>query len=144
MAKMLTFTQRIDPPVAKVDLTLALTADERTRSRYRFDLDGQPLLLRLPRGTVLRDGDQLLATTGEVLLITAKPEPVFTVTAGDRLTLLQTAYHLGNRHVRVEIAPTYLRLSPDPVLQGMLQQLGVKLVEEVVPFQPESGAYHRH
>jgi urease accessory protein len=141
---MLTFTQRLDPPLPTVDLTLALTAEERTRSRYRFDLDEQPLLLRLPRGTLLHNGDGLRATTGEVLQIIAKPEPVFTVTAEDTLTLLQTAYHLGNRHVSLEIAPTYLRLTPDPVLKAMLHQLGVMVTEEVVPFEPESGAYHRH
>jgi urease accessory protein len=139
---MLTFSQRLDPPLPKIDFTLALTAAQRTRSRYRFELDGQPIFLRLPRGTVLRDGDGLQATTGEILQITAKPEPVFTVTAGDFLTLLQAAYHLGNRHVSLEIAPTYLRLTPDPVLKVMLQQLGVTVIQETVPFHPESGAYH--
>jgi urease accessory protein len=58
---------------------------------------------------------------------------------------LKAAYHLGNRHVAVEITPTYLRLSPDPVLQTMLEQLGVEIKEEISPFQPEAGAYgHNH
>lgn len=139
---MLTFVQRLESPLPRIDLTLALTAEARTRSRSRFDLPGQSICLRLPRGTLLRDGDGLQATTGEILQITAKPEPVFTITAPDPLSLLQTAYHLGNRHVALEIAPTYLRLSPDPVLETLLLQLGVTITQETVPFHPEAGAYY--
>lgn len=76
--------------------------------------------------------------------ITAKPEPVLTVVAKTTIDLLKAAYHLGNRHVPVEITSAYLRLSPDPVLQVMLQQLGVEIKEEISPFQPEAGAYGHH
>ncbi len=80
-----------------------------------------------------------------MIRIAAKPEPVLTVTAQKPIDLLRASYHLGNRHVPLEVAPSYLRLSPDPVLQIMLEQLGVKVREEVVPFQPEVGAYgHSH
>jgi urease accessory protein len=93
----------------------------------------------------LQDGDLLQAQTGEILQIVAKPEPVLTVTAKHPRHLLRAAYHLGNRHVPLEIAPTYLRLSPDPVLQHMLEQLGVAITEEMTPFYPEKGAYgHSH
>lgn len=143
---MLTFIQHLTPETERpVDLTLSLTAQERTRSRHRFAAtDGQAIFLRLPRGTVLHDGDLLLAETGEVLKILAQPEPVMTLRAKTRLNLLRAAYHLGNRHVPLEIAPTYLRLAPDPVLKTMLEQLDVEVVEEVAPFFPEVGAYGHH
>lgn len=127
-------------------LTLALTAEERTRSRHHFELaNGQSLLLRLPRGTVLKHLDYLETENNVVIEIQAKPEPVLTVTASDRLTLLRAAYHLGNRHVPIEITPDYLRFSPDPVLQKMLHHLGLEIQAEIVPFFPEAGAYvHAH
>ncbi|HEY8552987.1 MAG TPA: urease accessory protein UreE [Burkholderiales bacterium] len=122
---------------------LLLTAEERTRSRLRFrTVEGVPVQLMLPRGTVLRDGDLLASEDGAVCVrVRARPEPVLTARANDRLTLLRAAYHLGNRHVPVEIGEDYLRLGPDPVLAQMLEQLGLVVVEEVAPFQPESGAY---
>jgi len=144
---MLILTQRHPSnPNAVVNFTLALTAEERTRSRYRFEtVDGQALYLRLPRGTVLRQGDLLRCETdGSLVRVTAKPEPVLTVTAPTPLDLLRAAYHLGNRHAQIEIAATYLRLSPDPVLQTMLVQLGMEVQETVLPFQPEMGAYGHH
>lgn len=144
---MLVFTQRLQPNLnAVVNFTLALTAEERTRSRHRFEQDGQTVFLRLPRGTVLRDGDLLQAESESVLVrVVAKPELVLTVTASSSQDLMRAAYHLGNRHVPVEITATYLRLSPDPVLQTMLQQLGMEVQEAILPFQPEIGAYgHSH
>lgn len=145
---MLTCTQRKQPnPDVAVTLTLALTADERTRSRHRFESDdGQAVFLRLPRGTVLKNGDILSDEISSSLVrIIAKAEPVLTVTAHTQRLLLQAAYHLGNRHVPVEITTTYLRLMPDPVLKTMLEQLGLEVKEDILPFQPESGAYgHNH
>ncbi len=124
---MLTFTQRKPPdPDAVVILTLPLTAEERTRSRHRFETeDDKVVFLRLPRGTVLQDGDILQdETQANLIRITAKPEPVLTVFAETPQLLLRAAYHLGNRHVPVEITINYLRLSRDSVLRTMLQQLG--------------------
>jgi urease accessory protein len=124
--------------------TLSLTAAERRRSRHFFQTDnGTGIYLRLQRGTVLQQGD-LLQTEAEDCLVrvVAKPEPVMTVTAHHPLDLLRAAYHLGNRHVALEVRETYLRLSPDPVLQTMLEQLGLHITEEVLPFYPETGAYH--
>jgi len=143
---MLAFTYRLSPNCnAIATLSLSLTAEQRTRSRYRFTTtEGQPVLLHLPRGIVLRDGDRLQADSGEVLQILARPEPVLTVLASDPLDLLRAAYHLGNRHVPLEIAPTCLRLAPDPVLKAMLEQLGLWVREEIAPFHPEIGAYHQH
>ncbi|MEA5577925.1 urease accessory protein UreE [Anabaena sp. UHCC 0451] len=147
---MLTLTRLKPPDVnAVVNFTLPLTAEERTRSRHRFKLeDGKEIFLRLPRGTVLHNGD-ILADDNQInfIRIVAKPEPVLTVIAHTPLLLLRAAYHLGNRHVPMEITPNYLRLSPDSVLHTMLEKLGLKIKEEVVPFQPELGAYgnnHSH
>lgn len=140
-------TQRLRAnPDAVVSFTLALTAEDRTRSRHRFESeDGQAVFLRLPRGTVLRDGDLLQADDGSLVRVIANPELVLNVTAPSPQLLLRAAYHLGNRHVPVEITATYLRLSPDPVLQTMLLQLGMEVQEAVLPFQPELGAYgHAH
>jgi len=150
---MLRLTQRLPAhAVGETPLVLALTAEERTRSRHHFTAsDGQPFYVQLPRGTILQDGDVLRAESGEQVRVVARPEPVMTVMASHPLALLRAAYHLGNRHVALEVTPTYLRLSPDPVLKTMLEQMGLDIIEEIQPFQPEAGAYgsrsdhaHRH
>ncbi|MBD2304882.1 urease accessory protein UreE [Chroococcidiopsis sp. FACHB-1243] len=144
---MLTITDRLPAINSAVNaFTLVLTAEERTKSRHRFETEeGETVFLRLPRGTVLRDGDLLRSDNGEYLiLVKAKSELVLTVTAATSLDLLRAAYHLGNRHVPLEIGTNYLRLSPDPVLQAMLEHLGVMVIEENAPFQPEVGAYGHH
>ncbi len=142
----LTFTQRLSAgdrdPVRHV---LSLTAEERSRSRHPFETDdGKAVYLHLPRGTTLREGDCLRAESGELAQVRAKPEPVITVTAKRAIDLLQAAYHLGNRHVSLEITETYLRLSPDSVLRDLLNHRGLTVIEEIAPFQPEAGAYGYH
>lgn len=146
---MLVLTQRLPAnPATETPLVLALTAEERTRSRHHFTTeDGNAFYVQLPRGTVLQDGDLLQAESGEWVRVIARPEPVMTVTANHSLDLLRAAYHLGNRHVSLEVTPHYLRLSPDSVLKSMLEQMGLTVVEETQPFQPETGAYdqsHSH
>lgn len=140
------FTHRLnDVPARDPDWILSLTAEERTRSRLHCKTDeGEAIYLQLPRGTVLQEGDWLQSNHGHLLQILAKPEPVLTVKAQFPLALLQAAYHLGNRHVPLEITATYLRLAPDPVLQHLLEHRGLTIVEEVAPFQPETGAYGEH
>lgn len=127
-----------------VSFILALTAFERTKSRHRFQTEnGQTVFLSLPRGTVLRDGD-ILRSDDTFIRVSAKPEPVLTIAAQTPLDLLRAAYHLGNRHVPLEITTTYLRLSPDPVLRKMLEQMGITVSDAILPFQPEIGAYGNH
>lgn len=129
-------------PDISVNFTLALTAEERNRSRYRYDIEGNIINLYLPRGTILNNGDILTSEDGNLIIrIIAKPEPVFTVTANTFLDLIKAAYHLGNRHIPLEITTDYLRLSPDSVLRSMLEKLGLQVQEEIAPFQPELGAY---
>jgi urease accessory protein len=130
-------------PTAEVVAVLALTARDRTRSRHRFVAEeGTLIALNLPRGTVLR-GNALLATDqGERVRVVAKPEPVVLVTASSPWALMRAAYHLGNRHVPLELAPDALKLEPDSVLEGMLAQLGgLTLHRATLPFEPEAGAY---
>jgi urease accessory protein len=134
-------------PTAEVALTLPLTADERRRSRLRVTTaDGHTVWLSLPRGTVLRQGDLLSPKAGsERVRVVAGPEPVLTVRTADPHDLLKAAYHLGNRHVPLEVGADYLRLSPDPVLAAMLAHLGAECQAETAPFEPEVGAYqHAH
>jgi urease accessory protein len=129
-------------PGAEVIADLSLTAAARSRSRCRVTTDcGQPAQLSLPRGTLLRHQDLLLGEQGEQVRVLALPEPVLTVTAATPLQLLQAAYHLGNRHIKLEVTPAYLRLEPDPVLAAMLVQLGLSVQAETAPFEPEAGAY---
>lgn len=127
-------------------LTLALIAEDRTRSRQRFmTVEGEEVNLQLQRGTVLREGDILADEHDQAIaIIVAKPEPVVTVTASHPLEFLRAAYHLGNRHISLEITETYLRLTPDSVLEDMVLQMGLTVTHEIQPFQPESGAYHHH
>lgn len=149
MDDSITLTQRLSAKkfseAAIVD-SLALTAEERSRSRHHFKtVSGRSVYLNLPRGTVLQHGDLLVSDRDRVVSVVAKPEPVLTVTAHTAIDLLRAAYHLGNRHVPLEVTATYLRLAPDPVLQTMLDRLGLHVIEEIAPFSPEVGAYgHSH
>ena len=144
---MIIFTQHFNQKTNQnIDFTIPLTAEQRYRSRQTIELSSsQKLYLRLPRGTVLEDGDLLQSETQEhIAKIVAKPEPVITVKANNELELIRAAYHLGNRHVPLEITSTYLRLSPDSVLESMLVKLGLEILEEIAPFYPEKGAYGHH
>jgi urease accessory protein len=145
---MIVLTERRNAdPQAEVVGTLLLTADERTRSRYRHDLPNDlTIYLQLPRGTVFKEGDLLRSDDGNDLFrIKAKPEPVLTVTASTPLNLMLAVYHLANRHVPLEVTATYLRLAPDPVLKSLLiEQLQTQVTEEVAPFCPQAGAYQAH
>ena len=127
-------------------LRLALTADERTRLRgLRHSTEGQPLLLQLPRAEALEPGELLAPEDGpERVLVEAAPEPLLCVRAADGLALLQAAYHLGNRHVAMEIHPQELRLLHDPVLAHLLEHRGLSIEAIEAPFHPESGAYGGH
>ncbi len=168
------FTQKVSSALEPtLTLALTADERSRSRYRYRFSgeitddksrvtglVTGDPdqsavdeIYLELPRGTILRHGDCLIGEDhNQVLRIVAKPEQVLTIRASTvaqpsdsvPLKLLQAAYHLGNRHVDLEVGPDYLRLAPDPVLEAMLHQLGLTLTAETVPFQPESGAYGHH
>lgn len=130
---------------AAVAVTLTLPFEKRQRSRLSVCLDdGRPAGLFLPRGTVLRDGDRLRAADGLVAQVRAAPEPVSTAVSGEPAALLRAAYHLGNRHVAVQIGEGWLRYLRDHVLDGMVAGLGLTVSHETAPFEPEAGAYGHH
>jgi len=139
---------KIAPVLVKRAPTLTLAFDERRKSRLAATLDnGENIALLLPRGTVLRDGEVLVADDGGLVRIVAKPEAVLLVRANDALTLTRAAYHLGNRHTPVEVGTDYLKLEYDPVLADMLKRIGATVEQVSLPFQPETGAYgggHKH
>ncbi|MEM8767148.1 MAG: urease accessory protein UreE [Pseudomonadota bacterium] len=121
---------------------LILPFHARQKARQRITLaSGQEAGLKLPRGTLLRGGDRLLATDGTIIEVQAEAEPVSTVRTGDPQQLARAAYHLGNRHVPVEVGDGWVRYGADHVLDAMLVGLGLAPSAEIAPFEPEGGAY---
>lgn len=122
--------------------TLTLPFDSRRKSRLRTRLDdGRDVGLFLARGSVLRHGDRLRTTSGLVVEVRAAPEAVSTARTDDALLLARAAYHLGNRHVALQLDPGWLRYLHDHVLDKMVRELGLEVVCEQAPFEPEVGAY---
>jgi urease accessory protein len=99
----------------------------------------------LPRGTVVRGGDVLVVEDGSLLRVLAAPQPVLVITHcqahGTPFDLLRAAYHLGNRHVPIELKPDHLKIEPDHVLADMLRAMHLIVTAADAPFEPESGAY---
>jgi urease accessory protein len=128
--------------------TLTLTFDARCKSRLAATLDnGEEVALVMPRGTVLADGDMLVADDGGFVRVIAAAQDVLIVRAPSVRLLTRAAFHLGNRHTSVEVGADYLKLEADPVLEDMLKRLGVLVAHESQAFQPETGAYgggHKH
>ncbi|MCW9059815.1 MAG: urease accessory protein UreE [Gammaproteobacteria bacterium] len=125
------------------DTTLTLPFESRQKSRLRVHLDnGEEAALFLERGQVLRDGDRLRGDDGLVVEVRAAPEPVSTTASGDAILMARACYHLGNRHVALQIGPGWVRYRHDHVLDDMLRHLGLEVGYELAPFDPESGAYH--
>ena len=141
---MLTIHQRLEESRA-TDVDLVLPFQLRTKSRLRTALpSGEEVGLILERGTVLRDGDLLLAEDGRVVRVVAASETVSTARADDPLTLTRASYHLGNRHVPLQISAGWLRYQHDHVLDEMVRGLGLSVIVENAPFEPEAGAYGGH
>jgi len=146
--KLLAPHLKLAPVLVKRAPTLTLAFDERRKSRLAATLDnGEQVALLLPRGTVLRDGDVLVADDGGLVRVVAAAQALLYVRAQDSLTLTRAAYHLGNRHTPVEVGADYLKLEYDPVLADMLERIGATVERTSLPFEPESGAYgggHKH
>ena len=126
-----------------------LSWDVRQKSRFdAIDSKGQRLGVFLPRGTVLRGGDVLVSTDGDLLRVVGDMQQVLRITAfaahGSAFDLVRAAYHLGNRHVPIELTPTYLHIEPDHVLAAMLRAMHLIVDEVCAAFEPESGAYGDH
>lgn len=126
--------------------SISLNYEQRTRSRLRaHDEAGSEVGLDLPRGTVLHAGDLIVTEAGEALQVKAAPEAIIEVRAADALSLMRIAYHLGNRHVALQVGDSdgtgWLRLQPDHVLEGMIERLGGRIETLSAAFDPEAGAY---
>ncbi len=138
---MIQLTRRLDVP-ASPTRSLTLTLEQRARSRLRVTLDdGSPAGLFLPRGGVLRHGDCIASEDGCVVEVRAAAETLSTARCDDPVQLARACYHLGNRHVPVEIGDGVLRYRHDHVLDAMVCGLGLSVVVEDRPFEPEWGAY---
>ncbi|WP_018952277.1 urease accessory protein UreE [Thioalkalivibrio sp. AKL12] len=143
---MLRLTEQANTTEMPVIGTLLLPMETRVKSRFRATLDtGTEVGVFLERGGMLRDGDVLRAESGEWVTVRAAPEPVSTVYCEDPLLLARAAYHLGNRHIALQIGPGVLRYLHDHVLDDMLRGIGLNPIYEDAAFEPEAGAYgHGH
>ena len=126
--------------------TVELDWDVRQKSRFAAtDSTGRELGIFLPRGTVVRGGDVLVAEDGSLVRVIAAPQPVLVITAcaqhGTPFDLTRAAYHLGNRHVHIELQPDHLKIEPDHVLADMLRAMHLTVNETQAAFEPEGGAY---
>lgn len=133
------------PSGSTATLAICLPFDDRKKSRLRTrTVSGEEIGLILPRGQVLRHGVLLQDEDGRVIEVQAAPEKVTTALSGNPHVLTRAAYHLGNRHVPLQIGDGWLRYQHDHVLDDMVMGLGLLIKVEQQPFEPEDGAYAGH
>jgi urease accessory protein len=138
---MLRFEQ-ITENRASLYSTVTLTFEQRVKSRQKVELDnGVVAGLFLTRGSILLHGQRIVAQSGEIVEIRAAREAVSTVYVNDPLLLARACYHLGNRHVPLQIGAGFVRYQHDHVLDAMLVGMGLVVSFEQAPFEPEAGAY---
>ena len=137
--------ERNAQPTARLELPFELRQKSRLRARL---VSGEEVALLLPRGEILRGGDRVMASDGRIIEVVASPERILHVECDTPTALARAAYHLGNRHVPVQVGDGFLRLAEDHVLEAMLRGLGATVTEMEAPFEPEAGAYgaasHHH
>jgi len=129
--------------------TVELDWDVRQKSRFdAIDSQGRRIGVFLPRGTAVRGGDVLVAEDGSLIKVIAAPQAVLVITHctqhGTPFDLTRAAYHLGNRHVPIELRPDHLKIEPDHVLAAMLRAMHLIVREADEAFEPENGAYGAH
>jgi len=144
--KLLAQGHGLAPVLLKRAASVELDWDVRQKSRFdATDSQGRTLGVFLPRGTAVRGGDVLVAEDGSMIRVVAAPQPVLVVTHcrehGSPFDLLRAAYHLGNRHVQLELKPDHLKIEPDHVLADMLRHMHLIVNEAQAAFEPEAGAY---
>jgi len=137
------------PVLLKRAATIELDWDVRQKSRFDAnDSQGRQIGVFLPRGTAVRGGDVLVAEDGSLVRVIAAPQPVLRITHctahGTPFDLTRAAYHLGNRHVPIELKPDHLKIEPDHVLADMLCSMHLIVVAVEEAFEPEGGAYGSH
>lgn len=145
-SKLISHGRGLAPVLLKRAATVELDWDTRQKSRFdATDSAGRHLGVFLPRGQVVRGGDVLVAEDGSLVRVIAAPQAVLRVTAcaahGTPLDLPRAAYHLGNRHVALEVQADHLQIEPDPVLADMLRAMHLTVTALQAPFEPEAGAY---
>jgi len=146
VSKLIAQGRGLAPALIKRAATVELDWDVRQKSRFSAtDSGGRELGVFLPRGMVVRGGDVLVAEDGSMVRVIAAPQPVLVITAcaqhGTPFDLTRAAYHLGNRHVPIELQPDHLKIEPDHVLAEMLRAMHLTVVEDNAAFEPEGGAY---
>ena len=137
---MLKLTHKVETGSATGSVTLPLESRNKSRLKVTLD-DGSQAGLFLPRGTVLHDGDLVASDDGDLIEIKAATETVSSVRCDDPLMLARACYHLGNRHVLLQIENGLLRYQHDHVLDDLVTGLGLSVTVEQAPFEPEPGAY---
>jgi len=146
ISKLISKGAGLAPVLVKRAATVELDWDVRQKSRFdALDSLGRALGVFLPRGTLVRGGDVLLAEDGAMVRVIAAPQQVLRITAcashGSAFDLTRAAYHLGNRHVPIELQPDHLKIEPDHVLADMLRAMHLTVQEVEEAFEPEGGAY---
>ncbi|WP_425261489.1 urease accessory protein UreE [Rubrivivax sp. RP6-9] len=144
--KLIAQGRGLAPALLKRASSVALDWDTRQKSRFdTTDSAGRHLGVFLQRGQVVRGGDVLVAEDGTLVRVDAAPQPVLRITTcpthGAPFDLTRAAYHLGNRHVAIELRPDHLQIEPDPVLAEMLRRMHLIVHETQAGFEPEGGAY---
>ena len=144
--KLMPAGRGLAPVLLKRAATVSLNWDTRQKSRFEaVDSLGRRLGVFLPRGSVVRGGDVLVAEDGSLVRVDAAPQAVMVVRAcphhGSAFDLTRAAYHLGNRHVQIELQPDHLKIEPDHVLGEMLERMHLIVTHEQAAFEPEAGAY---
>jgi len=151
-SKLVPQGQGLAPVLVRRAATVTLDWDVRQKSRFDAESsDGRRVGVFLPRGTVVRGGDVLVTQDGSLLRVVAAPQPVLRITActdhhhghehDPAFDLMRAAYHLGNRHVPIELKPDHLKIEPDHVLADLLRAMHLNVAEVREPFEPEGGAY---
>jgi urease accessory protein len=144
--KLMPAGRGLAPVLLKRASTVRLDWDTRQKSRFEAtDSLGRRLGVFLPRGSVVRGGDVLVAEDGSLVRVESAPQPVMVVRTcphhGSPFDLMRAAYHLGNRHVQIELQPNHLKIEPDHVLGEMLERMHLIVAQEQAAFEPEAGAY---
>lgn len=144
--KLMPAGRGLAPVLLKRAASVLLDWDTRQKSRFdATDSLGRTLGVFLPRGSVVRGGDVLVAEDGSLVRVDAAAQPVMVVRTcpqhGSPFDLARAAYHLGNRHVQIELQPDHLKIEPDHVLAEMLQRMHLTVTQEEASFEPEAGAY---
>jgi len=144
--KLIPQGQGLAPTLLKRAAAVVLDWDTRQKSRFDAeDSQGRTLGVFLSRGALVRGGDVLVAEDGSLIKVVATPQPVLVIRPcgehGSPLDLMRAAYHLGNRHVQLDLRSDRLQIEPDHVLADMLRNMHLIVTEELAPFEPEGGAY---